>query len=246
METKYVKTFEKFRIKESVEKFLKILKEEIKQKNKLKKIFIKYARNIPITPSEQQLVREELLDLLKILGMSTFFILPGSMLVIPFIIKLCNKYNVNIIPNSLKLESVSTDEVANLIEDGKKIFVKYIQDYSDHKEEDSYTPINVDSNGNIALDIDDEIFYTKVEWVDGIDEMMTIDVTPDSIKPTYSDANKELKTDWKNDLEFIQLLKDQGGVTNIKLKMKKEYDLNYNNCKTKSELYKALKSDNML
>jgi len=246
MDKKHVNTFEGFKFKRSIEKFLEVLKNEVAQKTELKNVFIKYIRNIPITEAESQMVREQLLDILKLLGLGTIFVLPGSMLVIPFIVKLCNKYNINIVPNSLKLESVTTDEIVNLIEDGKRIFVKHIQDYPNHKDEHSYKAVDIDKDGNIALDIGNEIYYTKVEWVDGIDEMHFVEISDETTKPDSDEASKSRDLEWGEDLEFIELLKDQGGIKKIIKKMKLQYDLDYSNCQNEEELYRALRIDNML
>jgi hypothetical protein len=249
MNKTYVNTFEGFKFKESIQKFLKILKEEVAQKRELKNVFIKYIKNIPLTEDDQQMVREQSLDILKILGMSTIFVLPGSVLIIPFLIKLCTKYNINIIPNSLRLESVTTDEVVDLIEDGKKIYVKYIQDYPNHEEEDSYKPVDIDNDGNVALSIDNQIYYTKVEWIEGIegvDEMNFIEISPETTNPESDEAAQNRSEEWKNDLEFTELLKDQGGIKKVITKVKNEYDIDYSKCKTEEELYRALKIDKML
>lgn len=246
MSNNYIKTYESFKIKESIRKFLESFKSELVKKNELRKIFLKYFRNIPITTDERETVREESLDIIKLLGMGTIFVLPGSMLIIPFIVKMCKKYNINIVPNILKLESVTTDEMVDLIGDGKKIFVKYIQDYPEHEEDNSYTAVDVDNDGNITLDIDNNLYYTKIEWVEGIDEMMHIDVTSDNTSPMADESTYNRTQEWKYDAEYVELLKTQGGIKNIISKMKSKYGIDYSEHRTKNDLYWALKTDNMI
>lgn len=245
---KYVRTYESFKIKESINKFLTNFKEEVARKKELRRIFIKYFKHIPLTEEDNNFVKDQTLDMLKMLGMTSLFVLPGSTLLIPFIVKLCTKYNVNIIPYSFKLESATTDEIVNLIEDGKKIYVKYIQDLPEHDEEESVTPVDIDKEGNITLDIDSNLYYTKVEWVDGIDENdnFLFEIDPDNTSPESTEAQQEKANAWKQDLEFIELLKDQGGIKNIIAKMKKVYDLDYAHCKNEEELCSALRTDKML
>jgi hypothetical protein len=145
-------------------------------------------------------------------------------------------------------ESMSVDEIINLIQDGKNIRVKYIYDYPEHETEKGYRPVDIDENGNITLDIDNNIYYTKLDWVEGIVEqnLKTYEVNPSMTDPLDSMERREGGEHWETDKEFRELLKDQGGLKGVIKKMKKVYDLNYSDCKNEEDLYQLLKSDNMI
>jgi hypothetical protein len=145
------------------------------------------------------------------------------------------------------LNESNINEILEIIDKNKKIFVKYIENYPGHNRKESYEPIDVDNDGNISLRIDDGIYYTKVEWVEGIDtneNIQSFEVTANNLE-TNAKPDNEVKY-WKKDKEFLELLKDNGGLKKTIKKIKKVKDIDYSDCKSEEELYAQLKGDNML
>ena len=147
-----------------------------------------------------------------------------------------------------KFNESNTYDIIKIINDNNKIFVKYIENYPEHNRDESYKPIEIDNDGNISLDIDGDIYYTKLEWVEGIDNLnenvQSYEVTPDNLEDN-SKSPMEVKY-WKKDKEFLKLLKDNGGLKKVISKIKKVKDIDYSDCKSEEELYAQLKGDNML
>jgi len=149
-------------------------------------------------------------------------------------------------------ESMSQEEILELIKDSEKdIFVKYIYDYPEHDKKKSYKPVDIDNEGKITLNIDGDIYYTKLDWVEGIQEQQVFEVQYTEIKPEMADPAGEkmgaaVDAEWEHDSDFTSLLKDHGGRKGVIKKMNKEYDLDYSHCKSKRDLYVNLKHDKML
>lgn len=232
--------FSKENRKKYIQKFLDTLKREIKDKGDLRNIIMKFLNRKPISQEEVDYFRNQVVDILKILGISTLLVLPASVIIIPSIIKLGSKYNVDLVPNLMKLESLGEEEISQLIMDGKKIYVDFIHDYPEHDKEQAYTPVSIDEEGNIALDINDHIYYTKLDWITKIDELTHFEFDTESTTTIGKDNT------WEASTEFKSLLKDHNGIGGIIKKMKKHYRLDYSKCKTEEELYRDLKADNML
>lgn len=140
--------------------------------------------------------------------------------------------------------SMVENEIVDLIQGGKNIFVKFIEDYPDHDKTKSYTPVDIDTEGTITLDIDGELFYTKSEWVEGVDESVDYyEVEPEMVRPEKEEGSAEVS--WKDDKEFIELVKNHGGRKGVIKRMKRKFNIDYSDCKTYQDLYVNLKSDGM-
>jgi len=247
-EGKYVKTFESFKMGKHVKKFFKGLKYEIQETDELRKIFLKQLYKKPISDEEKKIVKEQSLDLLRMLGIGMIIPLPASSIIIPSLIISAKKLDIELIPKGFRLEeSMSTEEIIDLIQDGTNIYVKYIYDFDKHDPKKSYKPVDIDDDGNITLDIDNELFYTKLDWVEGIEEnLQNYEVDPSMTDPLDDMERKERGEQWENDKEFKELLRDQGGLKGVIKKMKRVYDLDYSDCENEEDLYQSLKSDNMI
>ena len=46
---------------------------------------------------------------------------------------------------------MSEEEIVNIIQDGRKIYVKYINGYPNHNKSLGYNPTDIDENGEISL-----------------------------------------------------------------------------------------------
>lgn len=261
-ESNYIKTFEKFNMdtkinkyKDQFKEFFTYIKKEIEDTDEMRKVFGKYFRKEEITKEDQELVRHQVKDLLKILGLAAIFPIPGSILLIPLLVKGAKKVGINLMPSKFNIkESMSNEEIMKIVQDNKKIYVKFIHDYPEHNTDESYLPVDVDTDkGDITLEIDGSLYYTKLEWVEGIDEsiineqdLALYEVEPEQTQPLEDESEEAARDIWKKDPQFMELLKDQGGRKGIIKKMKRNYDLDYTHCKTKGELYNNLKVDRML
>jgi len=143
--------------------------------------------------------------------------------------------------------SMRQKELLKAIQEKKKVFTNSIQDYSEFKKDESYLPVDIDNEGNIALDIDGDIYYTSINNIIGIDENMQLyEVDPEMTMPLTGDDEEAGVAMWKQDKEFVQLLKDHGGRKKLIKKLKKNQNVDYSDCKDEDELYQAIKGDGLL
>lgn len=71
----------------------------------------KYLVKQKISKTEERILKKQVADLFKIVGIGIPFILiPGATLLIPFIIKVADKKGINLIPSNFKLEENSSKE----------------------------------------------------------------------------------------------------------------------------------------
>lgn len=231
---KFIKQFGEFKDRE-VKKFLSILDKEIENKKQLRNIFIKYAKRLPITLSEREFVRIQVIDILKLLGISALFVIPASTIIIPLLIKMAKKFNYDILPSSMVIESLE-EEIVDVIQDNKKVYLKYIYDYPEHNRETAYNVVNIEDD-KIEIDVDGKIYYSDIEHIEGIEENFKI--TKDDVAPRVKSSS------WKEDSDYIELLKTHGGVKGVINKIKKAYDISYL-CKNEKELYDKLKYDGFI
>ena len=249
MKKKYIKTFENFsfsKSKKALKRFYEGLKHEIRENGEMRKIVAHYLSGNDLTKEETTFVKEQATDLLRMLGLGALVVLPGSAIVIPALIMGAKKVGIDLIPDGFKLiESMSEEEIVNIIQDGKKIYVNYINGYPDHNKDLGYEPVDINQNGVITLDIDGKTYSTELKWVVGIDEISHYEVEPHMTEP-IEDPQGKIENHWEKDVEFQQLLKDQGGVKGVKKKMKKKYNFDYSDIKDENELYQKLKADQML
>ncbi|MDA9809616.1 hypothetical protein N9C59_04775 [Flavobacteriales bacterium] len=83
--------------------FLKNLSNEAKETKKASLLIVKFLKNGSLTKDEEKELKLQFYDLLKIMGVGVpFFMIPGSTILIPFIMKLAEKAGIDIIPSSFK------------------------------------------------------------------------------------------------------------------------------------------------
>jgi hypothetical protein len=97
------KTFVKFVDREAIIKFVDNLKEESAETHEAFKILIKYAKEKKVSVEEEKFFREQFIDVIKSLGIGIpFAIIPGSALLLPLVLKIAEKYKIDILPSSFK------------------------------------------------------------------------------------------------------------------------------------------------
>ena len=238
-----IASFNKFN--ESWDSFLFGLKHEIQENRYMREIITQYIKSGKINKGESEFIREQSLDIIKMLGLVGVVALPGSGIILPTLIASSKKFGVSILPRGFKLlESMSETQIIEVIQDGKEIFVDYIKGYSEHDKQKSYRPVDIMDN-IITLDIDGEYYITKLKWVSGINEnIQYYEVEPYMTEPPKEEKNVVI--DWKQDQEFKDLLKDNGGYRKLINKIKKKYGVDYSDCSGISDLHHKLRVDGFL
>lgn len=66
-----------------------------------------------------------------------------------------------------KIDNITESDIIDTIENNGTIQVLSIKDKEDHKEDDYMTPVDIDGD-SIIVDIDGEIYTTKLEFVTSI------------------------------------------------------------------------------
>jgi hypothetical protein len=90
---------------ENIKKFLYQVKKESLEYQEVIEIINKYSRRESITPEENLKFKKKFADTLKIIGIGIPFILiPGSSVILPVVIKVTKKYNINLLPSSFENE----------------------------------------------------------------------------------------------------------------------------------------------
>lgn len=81
--------------------FAKDLSNEAKETREASKILVKFLMDGKISPEEEKELRTQVYDIFKMAGIGIpFFLIPGSSLLLPFLIKVANRYGVNLLPTS--------------------------------------------------------------------------------------------------------------------------------------------------
>ena len=83
--------------------FLKNLNNEAKETKKAGKLIVKFLKEGKLSKDEEKELKLQLYDILKIMGVGVpFFMIPGSSVLVPFLIKLSKKIGLDIVPSSFK------------------------------------------------------------------------------------------------------------------------------------------------
>jgi hypothetical protein len=81
--------------------FAKDLGNEAKETKEASKILVKFIAEGKVSPEEEKELKTQVYDLFKMVGIGIpFFMIPGSSLLLPFLIKISSKYGINILPTS--------------------------------------------------------------------------------------------------------------------------------------------------
>lgn len=68
-----------------------------------------------------------------------------------------------------KESDITVDDIISVIKNDGFIYTKTIKDLYDHNTEDKVKPVEIDDNGDISLDIEGTLYYTKLKYVYKID-----------------------------------------------------------------------------
>lgn len=81
--------------------FAQDLGNEAKETKEASKILVKFLMEGSVSPEEEKELKTQVYDLFKMVGIGIpFFMIPGSSLLLPFLIKVSSRYGVNLLPTS--------------------------------------------------------------------------------------------------------------------------------------------------
>ena len=83
--------------------FLKRLTQEGNETSEAAIILARYAKGEKVSKEDMEKFRAQMIDVIKVLGIGVpFAIIPGSSLLLPLVIAIAKKYNIDILPSSFK------------------------------------------------------------------------------------------------------------------------------------------------
>lgn len=97
-------------IRQSLYKIKDGLASEQAQTKEMLILYKKYISGKGITPEEMKQANKQLLDLIRASGLTILAILPGSLITIPFLVKIARKYNIELLPDSFLDDENKRDE----------------------------------------------------------------------------------------------------------------------------------------
>jgi hypothetical protein len=98
MENKILK-----KIEEETKQFLENIKEQAENTGEASDVIQKYLSGVELTDEDEEVLKTQLVDWLKIFGVVIPFVLiPGASILMPFLIKVANKYNIELMPTAFQ------------------------------------------------------------------------------------------------------------------------------------------------
>ena len=95
--------------------FLHGLKTEAKGEREAALIIVKYIREGKITAEEDHILKTQVMDSLKILGIGVPFVLiPGASVLMPILIKVASKHNIELMPSAFITQTETNLQDVNL------------------------------------------------------------------------------------------------------------------------------------
>jgi hypothetical protein len=83
--------------------FLQRLKQEGNETSEAAIILKRYAMGDSVSKEDMEKFRNQMVDVIKVLGIGIpFTLIPGSSLLLPLVIAVAKKYNIDILPSSFK------------------------------------------------------------------------------------------------------------------------------------------------
>ncbi len=98
-------------IKKHLHSFLKSVKTEYHGSKSSAKVIEKYLKGEKITPEDDLLLRKQLFDYLKYIGIVVpFIVIPGSMILLPLLVREAKKRNIDLLPSSFSDKKDEKDD----------------------------------------------------------------------------------------------------------------------------------------
>jgi hypothetical protein len=102
---KYLQSFDKTKnkLQEAILDFLRKIKKEGSETSEAAKILKRYASGEKVSKEDMDKFRQQIVDVVKILGIGLpFTLIPGSSILLPLVVKIAKKYNIDIFPSAFK------------------------------------------------------------------------------------------------------------------------------------------------
>lgn len=91
--------------------FFENLGTEVDETKEASKIFLKFARDGKISKEEEKELRTQVYDIFKAVGIGIpFALIPGSTLLMPFLVRLAKKRGIDLLPTAFNQEEEKTEE----------------------------------------------------------------------------------------------------------------------------------------
>lgn len=88
-------------LEEHAHHFLRGLKNEFKGDEEAAAVIRKYIKDGKISDDDEHILRTQLIDSLKIIGIGVpYALIPGASILMPMLIKIANKHNIELMPSA--------------------------------------------------------------------------------------------------------------------------------------------------
>jgi len=89
--------------RESIKDFLHKASHEIHETKEAGIILKKYSHGHSLSKDEKRLIKQQVFDVLKSVGIGIpFFLIPGASILLPILISIAKKHNINLLPSSFE------------------------------------------------------------------------------------------------------------------------------------------------
>jgi hypothetical protein len=98
----------------AISTFAKNMSSEAKETKEASMLIVKFMKDGKISPEEEKELRTQVYDLFKMVGIGIpFFMIPGSSLLLPFLIKVSKRFGVNLLPSSFNKDEENKEKESN-------------------------------------------------------------------------------------------------------------------------------------
>lgn len=102
----------------AISTFAKNMSSEAKETKEASMLIVKFMKEGKISADEEKELRTQVYDLFKMVGIGIpFFMIPGSTLLLPFMIKVSRRFGVNLLPTSFTKDEKEDKSDENLSKD---------------------------------------------------------------------------------------------------------------------------------
>ncbi len=106
-------------VRKHFDSFLKSIKTEYKGSKSSAKVIEKYIKGQKITPEDDLLLRRQVFDYFKYIGIVIpFIVIPGSMIILPLLVREAKKRKIDLLPSAFS-DNQEEEEENNQKEDNK-------------------------------------------------------------------------------------------------------------------------------
>jgi hypothetical protein len=96
---------------EVMKNFVSKMGTEAKETHEASKVVVKFLKEGKVSKEEEHELKTQIYDLFKMAGIGIpFMLIPGSTLLMPFLIKLANKKGIDLLPSAFKKEDEGTPD----------------------------------------------------------------------------------------------------------------------------------------